>query len=285
MAEGALALPMLPGSTCDPRWRAQLEALLALDERSLPSSDDEPMADSDTQLWPLTYSIHAIAARFADREDVYVSGDLFVHYVARTQAGMPVRGQIAPDVLVVFDIEDRVRDSYVVWREGRPPDFVMEISSNRSWRRDRIEKRAIYEAMGVTEYVIHDPRDKYRPPRLIGLRLEEGRYREIPVETMPNGEQGMRCATLGLYAHVDDDGRLRWFDPSSGQYLRTYEEQHGEQLRANRRLADSEARRHEAEARRQEAEASRQEAEQGQRAAEAELATLREELRRRPDDD
>ncbi|MXY57737.1 MAG: Uma2 family endonuclease [Gammaproteobacteria bacterium] len=251
MAEGGLALPMQPGSTCDPRWRAQLEALLALDERSLPSSDDEPMADSDTQLWPLTYSIHAIAARFADREDVYVSGDLFVHYVARREAGMPVHGQIAPDVLVVFGVEDRVRDSYVVWREGKPPDFVMEISSNRSWRRDRIEKRTIYEAMGVKEYFIYDPREKFRPPRLIGLRLQQSRYREIPFEPMPNGKRGLRSTTLGLYARVDGGGRLRWFDPTGGGYLRTYE-----QLDRERR-----------------------DAEQRQRAAEAELARLREELR------
>ena len=269
MAEGALALPMQPGSTCDPRWRAQLEALLALDERSLPSSDDEPMADSDTQLWPLTYSIHAIAARFADREDVYVSGDLFVHYVARTEAGMPVHGQIAPDVLAVFDVEDRVRDSYVVWREGKPPDFVMEISSNRSWRRDRTEKRTIYEAMGVTEYLIYDPREKFRPPRLIGLRLQHGRYREIPFQTMPNGKRGLRSSTLGLYARVDGAGRLRWFDPSSGQYLRTYDEQVRERIEATKRLAEAEVR--------------RQEAEQRQRGAEAELTRLREELRRRRD--
>ncbi|MDE0659567.1 MAG: Uma2 family endonuclease [Gammaproteobacteria bacterium] len=251
MAEGGLALPMQPGSTCDPRWRAQLEALLALDERSLPSSDDEPMADSDTQLWPLTYSIHAIAARFAAREDVYVSGDLFVHYVARREAGMPVHGQIAPDVLVVFGVEDRVRDSYVVWREGKPPDFVMEISSNRSWRRDRTEKRTIYEAMGVKEYFIYDPREKFRPPRLIGLRLQQSRYREIPLEPMPNGKRGLRSTTLGLYARVDGGGRLRWFDPTGGGYLRTYE-----QLDRERR-----------------------DAEQRQRAAEAELARLREELR------
>ena len=257
MAESALALPMQPGSTCDARWRAQLEALLALDERSLPSSDDEPMADSDTQLWPLTYSVHAIATRFRDREDVYVSGDLFVHYVARTEAGMPVHGQIAPDVLVVFDVEDRVRDSYVVWREGKPPDFVLEISSNRSWRRDRIEKRTIYEAMGVTEYFLYDPREKFRPPRLIGLCLQQGRYREIPFETMPNGKRGLRSTSLGLYARVDGGGRLRWFDPATGQYLRTYEEQHREQLRTNKRLAE----------------------------AEAEVAKLREELRRRPDSD
>lgn len=255
MAEAALALPMQPGSTCDPRWRAQLDKLLALDERSLPSSDGEPMADSDTQLWPLTYSIDAIAARFSDRSDVYVSGDLFVHYLARTEAGMPVRGQIAPDVLAVFGVEDSVRDSYVVWREGKPPDFVMEISSNRTWRRDRIEKRAIYEAMGVTEYFIYDPRERFRPPRLIGLRLQQGRYLEIPFETMRNGKRGLPSVTLNLCARVDGGGRLRWFDPTSGEYLRTYAEQDRE----------------------------RREAERRQQEAEAELTRLREQLRQRRD--
>ncbi len=241
MAQAALAMPMRPGSTCDPRWRERLQSLLALDERSLPSSDDEPMADSDTQLWPLTYSIDAIAARFADRPDVYVSGDLFVHYLAHAVSGMPVRGQIAPDVLAVFDVDDRVRDSYVVWREGKPPDFVMEISSNRSWRRDRTEKRTIYEAMGVREYFIYDPREKYQAPRLVGLRLEHGRYEEIPVGILPNGERGTPSATLGLSAHVDGDGRLRWYDPASGAYLRTYREQERElaklrdELRQHRR--------------------------------------------------
>ena len=283
MAEAALAQPMQPGSTCDPRWRARFDALLALDERSLPSSDDEPMADSDTQLWPLTYSIHAIAARFADRPDVYVSGDLFVHYLARVESGMPVRGQIAPDVLVVFDVEDRVRDSYVVWREGKVPDFVMEISSNRSWRRDRIEKRTIYEAMGVTEYFIYDPRERFRPPRLTGLRLQQGRYLEIPFETMSNGKRGLPSAMLNLYARVDGGGRLRWFDPASGEYLRTYRQQDRERLQATQRLAQAQARQQEADRRRREAEQGRREAEQRERAAEAELARLREKLRQRRD--
>ena len=236
MAEAALAMPMKPGSTCDPRWRARLNGILALDERSLPSSDDEPMADSDAQLWPLTYSVDAIAARFSDRDDVYVSGDIFVYYVARNIAGMPVRGQIAPDVLAVRGVEDRVRDSYVVWREGKVPDFVMEISSNRSWRRDRIKKRAIYEALGVSEYFIYDPRENFRPPRLMGLRLGGGAYREIAFESMPNGEQGLASTTLNLYAHVDDGGRLRWFDPANGEYLRTYQEQARELARLRQQL-------------------------------------------------
>ena len=203
MAEPALSPPMPSGSACDPRWRADLEALLALDERSLPSSDGLPMSDSDTQRPFLTYSLDAIKLLFADRPDIYVSGDLLVYYIGSNEFGKPVRGQVGPDVLAVIGVEDRPRDSYVMWREGPPPSFVMEIASNRTWKRDRNEKRAIYQAMGVKEYFLYDPRQNYRPPRLLGLRLYRGTYREIPSSRMPNDENGVESATLGLYAHVD----------------------------------------------------------------------------------
>ena len=248
MAEPALSLPMPSGSACDPRWRADLEALLALDERSLPSSDGLPMSDSDTQRPFLTYSLDAIKLLFADRPDVYVSGDLLVYYIGSNGFGKPVRGQVGPDVLAVFGVEDRPRDSYVMWREGPPPSFVMEIASNRTWKRDRNEKRAIYQAMGVKEYFQYDPRQNYRPPRLVGLRLYRGAYREIPFSRMPNDEHGVESATLGLYAHVDPAGRLRWFNPATGEYLRTYEEQDRERRQAESARREAEQRQHEMEA-------------------------------------
>ena len=49
------------------------------------------------------------------------------------------------------------RRSYAIWREGKPPEFVMEIASASTWRRDRDEKPAIYESLGVREYFLYDP--------------------------------------------------------------------------------------------------------------------------------
>ncbi|MCY4026081.1 MAG: hypothetical protein OXH75_07165 [Acidobacteria bacterium] len=60
------------------------------------------------------YGIGALARHFRGRPDVYVSGDLLIYY----REGDP-RTSIAPDVFVVFGVEDRQRQNYKLWEEGR----------------------------------------------------------------------------------------------------------------------------------------------------------------------
>ncbi|MBI3760775.1 MAG: Uma2 family endonuclease, partial [Chloroflexi bacterium] len=45
-----------------------------------PDSDGEPMAESDFQRELLIYAVKALDIFFADRPDVYVSGNMFVYY-------------------------------------------------------------------------------------------------------------------------------------------------------------------------------------------------------------
>ena len=71
---------------------------------------------------------------------------------------------------------------YLIWEVGKPPDFVLEMASPTKAREDLTTKRKLYEKIGITEYWRLDPTggDLYGAP-LAADRLEEGRYRPIPL--------------------------------------------------------------------------------------------------------
>ena len=177
MAEPAIHdFPRLP--RIDPAWRMPTEA-------ELPYEDDEPLAESDYQLVPLGYAFYGLRAHYAHRRDVAVQADMFVHYlrvdehgeVQLDQDGQPIVDRLAPDVFVVFGVPNRMRHSYVTYDEGKPPDFVLEVLSESTWRRDMGVKKTIYERMGVQEYWILDPVGTYvDPPPLKGFRLIGDHY-------------------------------------------------------------------------------------------------------------
>ena len=105
-------------------------------EVEYPSSDGKPLAENDAQLAAILYGVGALRVRYAGRGDVYVSGDLLIYY----EEGNP-RVSVAPDVFVVFGVEDRMRMNYKVWEEGKGPDFVLEVASPGTWREDVGRKR------------------------------------------------------------------------------------------------------------------------------------------------
>ena len=140
---------------------------------------------------------------------------------------MPHRKAVArdrePDVLVAFGVGSHRRRSYAIWKEGKPPEFVMEIASVSTWRRDRDEKPAIYESLGVREYFLYDPVGGRLEPRLQGHVLRDGRYRPLRPERLANGERGLRSETLGLWAYLQGpEQALRWHDPVTGKDLEDY---------------------------------------------------------------
>ena len=185
-----------------------------------PSSDGEPMAESELQYAPLTETVSTLRVRYHERNDVYVGGDMLIYYRMNRN---DVR--VAPDVFVVFGVTSRhPRDSWLVWREGRAPDFVMEIASSSTWRRDATEKRRIYADMGVTEYVRFDPTGNYFTPALVLETLEDTEYREQPLTTDDAGILRGYSAGLELEICVTPDLKLRLYDPAAGEWLRTHQE-------------------------------------------------------------
>ena len=201
-----------------------------------PSSDGEPMAENEEQLYAMIDAITTLREWYADQEDVHVGGELLIYYRMNDN-----ETRVAPDVFVVFGSDKARRPSWRVWVEGKAPDIVMELASGSTWRRDMREKRDIYAEMEVTEYWRFDPSGSYFAPPLIGERLEDGEYTEMPVATGGDGILRGHSRVLGLDLCVMPDGNLRLYDPASGQWLRTHHETE-EALRAaeeeNRRLLE-----------------------------------------------
>ena len=226
-----------------------------------PSSDGEPMAESDWQYFPLTDTVGALRDWFLDRPDVYVAGNMLVYYRINDNTT-----SVAPDVYAVFGAGGKHRrDSWLVWREGRPPSFVLEIASAGTWRRDAGEKRRIYAEMGVAEYWRFDPTGECFTPELIGERLAGGIYEPLPVSPDAAALWRGHSPLLGLDLCVLPGLELRLYDPAGGEWLLTYQEN------ADARRADRAAIRS--------IETALQVSEESRQAAEDEIRSLREQLR------
>ena len=113
------------------------------------------------------------------------------------------------------------RDSWLVWREGKAPDFVLEVASPGTWQADAGRERDIYAAMGVAEYWRFDPKGEFFVPELIGEQLSGGEYRPLPLHTDADGILRGHSALLGLDICVRPGLELRLYDPSAGQWLLT----------------------------------------------------------------
>ena len=208
-----------------------------------PSSDGKPLAENDAQLAAILYAIGVLRVRFAGRRDVYVSGDLLVYY----EEGNP-RVSVAPDVFVVFGVEDRMRMSYKVWEEGKGPDFVLEVASPGTWREDMGPKREVYARLGVGEYWLYDPLGEHLSPVLQGYRLVGGVYERQPLLESLDGRLGLHSEGLGLDLWARG-GEMRFRDPETGLDLLGHHEEHVSRRNAEDRAEREAAARQAAEAR------------------------------------
>ncbi|QYO68327.1 Uma2 family endonuclease [Leptolyngbya sp. 7M] len=250
-----------------------------LDLIEYPESDGKPMTESDPTRDYLVYCVEALDLHFQSRENVYVSGNLFVYY----RQGDP-KAVVSPDVFVVFGASKRKRRSYQAWKENNKlPDFVMEITSKTTRIEDERDKPSLYAQLGVQEYFQYDPTGDYLQPQLKGFRLVEGQYQPIPVETRPDALLCISSQVLGLELWLIesefsllfnfDNGHairreLRFFDPNTGEKLPNYKE--ARQAKAFAELAKEQAElaKEEAEQARDQAEQARDQAEQARDQAE-----------------
>ena len=210
-----------------------------------PETDGQPMAETPAHRDVMIDAIQVLQRHFAGRPDVYVSGNMMMYY----EEGEP-RRCVSPDVFVAVGVEDKDRRTYLLWREAKGPDFVLEVTSRSTRRNDQVTKRALYEWMGVSEYVLYDPLGEYLDPPLQGFRLVGGEYVELEGRRLPGGARALHSEVLGLSLHVRArDRALRLHDPVSGEDLLTPVEAAAAREEAEARAEREAAARAEAEAR------------------------------------
>jgi Uma2 family endonuclease len=228
------------------------------------------MAETPVHRNVMTDSIATLEAHFAADPDVYVSGNMMMYYVE----GNPEKS-ISPDVFVTMGIPKRPeRRIYQVWREGKGPDAVIEVTSRSTARVDQRWKFEFYrDVLKVREYILFDPREKtLAGVSLVGYRLTEGEYQLIP-----KTEGRLVSEVLGL--HLESSGKeLRFYDPQRGVYLMTPREIRADREReaAARAAAEEQAQREAAARAAAEEQAQREAA--ARLAAEAEVDRLRREI-------
>ena len=188
-----------------------------------PTSDGQPMAETDLHAACMVYVASALRWWFRKhgRDDVYVGSNNFLYY----ERGNP-RAVVAPDVYVVTGAPVGLRDTYMLWKEPKAPDFVLEVTSASTRHNDERRKRDVYAALGVREYFLYDPRAEWLAPPLQGWRLHEGAYRALPAVTvLSNRGVAVASEVLGLELRDErEERRVRLRDPATGEVLLTHEE-------------------------------------------------------------
>ena len=198
-----------------------------------PTRDGRPMGETDKHRELMAYLIAALKVHFMGQPDVYVSGNNFVFW----EEGHP-KSRVSPDAYVVFGAEDRLRDSYMSWKEGGLlPNVVIEITSRSTQSEDVETKLPLYEqTLKTPEYFLFDPTGGYLKPRLQGYRLENGRY----VRLEP--KQGRLHSERLALDFVQIGEALRLYNPATDEFLPTPQEQ-AERTEAEARRAETEVRR------------------------------------------
>ena len=162
------------------------------DEFQLPEPEktqDEKMTAS--RHLSLTGGAHYLAQHLGKPETTVVGSDLYLAPVPPAQLES-MSGVTYPDLFVAFDADPAgylARNGYVISEQGKPPDFVLEIASRSTGRRDTVDKRISYAALGIPGILAlrrnrtvprHSPRR--RPPRQRPIRTvaHRGTHRQQP---------------------------------------------------------------------------------------------------------
>ena len=135
-----------------------------------PSEDGEPLAESYDHVYVILTTL-AVLKQYLTGRQATVLADQFLYY----SQGFP-NLRVAPDVMVIFEVEPGGRDNYKIWEEGQIPAVIFEITSPGTKAQDTGFKKTLYEQLGVKEYWLFDPRGEWIKEKLRGYRLRGESY-------------------------------------------------------------------------------------------------------------
>ena len=187
-----------------------------------PKSQDEKMTAS--QHLSLTGGAHSLVVYLGNPDTTVVGADLYMIPIPTTEL-TSMAGAVYPDLMVAFNADPalyRAQNGYVISEQGKPPDFVLEVASRSTGRRDTVEKRVRYAELGILEYWRFDETGQYHGTRLTGDRLVDGRYEPIQIDQLPDGSRQGHSAVLNVDLRWAD-GQLHWHDPATGERIASLE--------------------------------------------------------------
>ena len=136
-----------------------------------------------------------------------------------------VSGSLKPDCIIAFEMprpkeEIDASNGYIISELGKPPDFVLEVGSESTGRRDYTIKRETYANQQVLEYWRFDHSEgRFHDAALAGDRLlSPGVYQPIPIDRTPEGIYRGYSAVLEMELHWVN-GQLRFWNPATGDYV------------------------------------------------------------------
>jgi Uma2 family endonuclease len=124
---------------------------------------ESPESNLPTELWDGEIIMSAaprpvhqrIVLRVVQCMDEYVRlrkvGEIFVSPIDVVMSGSKA---VQPDVVFVSTANESIVQESCI---RGAPDLLVEVISEGTWRRDRVDKKALYEQFGVAEYWIIDP--------------------------------------------------------------------------------------------------------------------------------
>jgi Uma2 family endonuclease len=199
----------------------------ATSEIIYPSSDGEPLAETQQHVLAILMTLALLRLHLQEQQAV-VFADQYLYYIE----GNP-RARVAPDVMVVFDIEKRLYDNYKIWEGKQTPAIIFEVTSAGTKETDWNFKKTLYEQLGVTEYWLFDPYGEWVAEQLQGYRLnEDGLYKPIR-------DNCSEVLQLKLQA---EEYLIGFYRLDNGEKLLTLEELYSANLAANQRVEQEKAR-------------------------------------------